>query len=1043
MLVGQIASTTLTLFNIYAPNGYDPDFWTEISSLLTTKADGRVIFGGDFNAVPQPSLDRKASGDSSGTPSGYPQDASLESFMLDHSLVDAWRLHHPGDRDFTFFSNPHHSYSRIDLFLVSLSTMPLIPTSSIGDITWSDHAPIFMTLSIPSYTPAWSWRLNSSLLHKPEHILELQQQLRDYFLENDSPTLSPTTLWLAHKTVIRGHLIQLGSRLKKQKLASLVSLTKDLSKWETLNKLSPSDVLTAQIKTIRTAIRQLLGEDAARSLAWSKRTYFEFANKSHTLLASKLRNQTRSKHITGARDGEGVLHTSPATVNKLFTSYFQTLYNHSPTHVSDSIPLGQSIDRFLSSAPLPRLSPAQRQALRHPPSEEEIAEVIKAFKPHKAPGPDGFSAFYYKTFAQTLSPHLHKFYLSLWEGAPAPADFLRSDIILIPKEGKDPSYPQNNRPISLLNVDYKIFTKILANRLNSFLASIIHPDQVGFIPGRHAFANTRRAVVLMERMTDTQLPSLLISLDAEKAFDRLEWPFLFRLLTTWGFPMSFISILRSLYDSPTSAVITPGTVPTSFSVGNGTRQGCPLSPLLFALSLEPLLSAIRHSPHITGVTVGGEEYKVSAYADDVLLTLSHPSASIPHLLSLLRDFSAVSGYKVNLEKSVAMPFSLSDSICQEIERSSGFRFTRSSLKYLGVWLTPDVNGLHSLNYEAMFKLLGEDLERWGREGVSWIGRINCIKMNLLPRLLYLFQALPIWVCPRSLRQLQSQIEGFVWAGGRRRVSKYVLYRPKERGGLGLPHLYKYFQAAQVAQFVMFHLPQHSQRWADLESDLFAPDLPQFYFWLPKEFRPLLRSTCTATLTSLRVWDSVRDKFHLCSCYSPLMPYLRNRAFIPGLSPSAFTAFENIDLQRIKHFRSSGGDWFSFSDLQSKGDFRTFDHFRFLQIRDFLSQHNISRAASQKLTFFESLCESGRAPKALISTLYNHFSCEDVSWLTPGFIARWEADIGEELEGEEWQDMWENIAKVSICVTLKEQAYKTVVPMVCHPGLALASAAGYP
>uniref|UniRef100_A0A8C5MQT2 Reverse transcriptase domain-containing protein n=1 Tax=Leptobrachium leishanense TaxID=445787 RepID=A0A8C5MQT2_9ANUR len=288
-------------------------------------------------------------------------------------------------------------------------------------------------------------------------------------------------------------------------------------------------------------------------------------------------------------------------------------------------PTPQSIDRFLSTAPLPRLTPTQRQTLRNPPTEEEIAVVLKSFKPYKAPGPDGFSAFYYKTFAQTLSPHLHKFFLSLWEGAPA--DFLRSDIILVPKEGKDPSYLQNNRPISLLNVDYKIFTKILANRLNSILASIIHPDQVGFIPGRHAFANTRRAVVLMEHMAGTRLPSLLISLDAEKAFHRLEWPFLFRLLTTWGFPMTFLSVLRSLYNSPTSAVITPGTVPTGFSIGNGTQQSCPLSPLLFALSLEPLLSAIRHSPHIKGVTVGKEEYKVWEYANDVLLTLSHPSTS--------------------------------------------------------------------------------------------------------------------------------------------------------------------------------------------------------------------------------------------------------------------------------------------------------------------------------------------------------------------------------------------------------------------------------
>uniref|UniRef100_A0A8C5MGI8 Reverse transcriptase domain-containing protein n=1 Tax=Leptobrachium leishanense TaxID=445787 RepID=A0A8C5MGI8_9ANUR len=295
------------------------------------------------------------------------------------------------------------------------------------------------------------------------------------------------------------------------------------------------------------------------------------------------------------------------------------------------------------------------------------------------PGPDGFTAFYYKKFSPHLSKYLVKLYNGILEGRSVPPDFLRSDVILIPKEGKDPSFPHNNRPISLLNVDYKIFTKILANRLGALLPSIIHPDQVGFIPTRQAYENTRRNVVLIERARATGTPSLLLSLDAEKAFDRVGWPYLFHLLEHWGFPPGFCAAIRVLYNSPLTKIITTGASPESFPIGNGTRQGCPLSPMLFALALEPLLDKLRSSTAITGLQIGGEEFLVSAYANDLLLTITDPVHSVPHLLSLLRDFSDISGFKINIDKSRALPIGIPKPEVDRLRLLTGFHFSTSSL----------------------------------------------------------------------------------------------------------------------------------------------------------------------------------------------------------------------------------------------------------------------------------------------------------------------------------------------------------------------------
>ncbi len=125
------------------------------------------------------------------------------------------------------------------------------------------------------------------------------------------------------------------------------------------------------------------------------------------------------------------------------------------------------------------------------------------------------------------------------------------------------------------------------------------------------------------------MDSIVISLDAEKAFDRVEWPYLFSTLETLGLREIFINWVKLLYDNPSSAVLTNGTRSSYFRLGRGTRQGRPLSPLLFTVTIEPLAEVIRYTSSVTGISVGNKTHKISLYADDVLLFLTNPDVSIP------------------------------------------------------------------------------------------------------------------------------------------------------------------------------------------------------------------------------------------------------------------------------------------------------------------------------------------------------------------------------------------------------------------------------
>uniref|UniRef100_A0A8C5MLB2 Reverse transcriptase domain-containing protein n=1 Tax=Leptobrachium leishanense TaxID=445787 RepID=A0A8C5MLB2_9ANUR len=657
LLRGTMAGHTVTFINMYAPNAPDATFWERLENLVKSTTDSLVIVGGDLNATPVPAIDRR--GPTSGViHKGTPQDKQLARFLTDTHLLDVWRLQHPGEHDFTFFSHPHSSHSRIDLFFLPPTSMQWATRSEIGNISWSDHAPVSLWISLPGVKAPWSWRLNFSLLQNPEVRAEITAALDRYFLDNDTEGIHSDVLWLAHKPVIRGLLIQIGSRLKRERLQRLSDLQALLADREAAHKISRTQGDYEALLLVQQDLRAELTSDAARSLAWSKRSFYEYSNKAHTFLARKLRNQHRSHAVTSARTPSGGNTTEPGEVNRIFTEFFKQLYNHSPTHTPSNQDHVQRVKAYLSRWKGPALSQACLDCLDEEVTEAEVLLIIRGLKPHKSPGPDGFSASYYKSFSAKLLPHMTKLYNELLGGSPVAPDFLRSDVILIPKEGKDPALPQNHRPISLLNVDYKIFTKLLANRLGGFLPSLVHPDQVGFVPSRQAFENTRRAVVLIERALASGTPSLLLSLDAEKAFDRVEWTYMFELLEQWGFPPRFRAALRALYAAPLTRILTPGANPETFPIGNGTRQGCPLSPLLFALSLEPLLANLRASSTIRGLGAGGEEFLVSAYADDVLLTIADPLHSIPPLLSAIDSFSGISGYKVNYDKTRAMPLGL-------------------------------------------------------------------------------------------------------------------------------------------------------------------------------------------------------------------------------------------------------------------------------------------------------------------------------------------------------------------------------------------------
>ena len=133
-------------------------------------------------------------------------------------------------------------------------------------------------------------------------------------------------------------------------------------------------------------------------------------------------------------------------------------------------------------------------------------------------------------------------------------------------------------------------------------------------------------------------PEVIISLDTEKAFDRVEWNYLFAVLDKFRFGSKFNSWIRLLYHQPKAAVVTNKICSQYVSLSRGTRQGCPHSPLLFILAIEPLSSVLRSSQSISGIKRMNVEYKVSLYADDLLLYITNPMSCASQIVKIFKDY---------------------------------------------------------------------------------------------------------------------------------------------------------------------------------------------------------------------------------------------------------------------------------------------------------------------------------------------------------------------------------------------------------------------
>ena len=768
----------MVICNVYAPNEDKVEFFEHIlKKMLEFNADSYVLLG-DMNTTLQ-IIDKECSNDCK---PGHPKCTDYIHMMLEKlNLIDIWRERNMNNRRFTWFkTKPRLLMERLDYIFISNNLSSYIMSTDIDPTFMSDHAiPHISLQDVAGATkgPGF-WKLNIAHLQDNEFKMLIRDTLSDSLNQFDDSRVG----WDFFKMKFRGEAIKYGARKKKARNNKLEVLQNKLYKMQNekdkCKSVSMFNDVEEHMSLLQKEIQEIIQQKAMSSsftnqvnwyMAGEKSSHYFFALENKFPRKPLLRIEIDGKIIN---DTDEVLCQLKNFYGRLFTKV---------EGIADD-------EAFISDLQLPQVTEDDRSLLEEPISLQEVEIAIKQLNKQKCPGLDGIPIELYQEMIEDIKHPVHNVILKSIREKELSNSAKKGIISLLEKSGKDQLKINSWHPLSLLGCDFKIFTKILANRLSIVTPYIIHEDQSGFLKNRYIAQNLVNLSTVMEVANKEKMEAVIVAIDFEKAYDTVNWRALYLTLRAFGFGPNFIDMIKVSQQNIESAIINNGNRSDFFDISRGLRQGCPLSCLLFDCIVEILGAKIRASEEIEGIPCDGTVVKkLEQYADDIWVSMKHKKSCYQALFKILHDFAKFSGLKANYDKTEVLRIGslrLSDA---RFYSDFPLQWTDGPIKILGIWCTSDPDLMLKINFEKTLDKAANICKIWSKRPLTILGKILLVNTLIVPLFTY---RLSIIRTPtnKDFSDYKKLVTAFIWDKKKPRIAYSRLIRDFDQGGLRLADL---------------------------------------------------------------------------------------------------------------------------------------------------------------------------------------------------------------------------------------------------------------
>ena len=538
-------------------------------------------------------------------------------------MIDCWHLLNPDSVRYTWHGNrKHNKYtgSCIDYLFASPLLVNYLDTADIGLAYQSDHSPVNISFLMNRNPKGKGLFRFPDFLTEDNKFVEILSNMiqeviclsHDQVPEEHRP--SPSLLWDTIKAVIRGRTIEylsVGNR-KRRNYCSLALEVNELQAIvdEWIVNDGPLEDILQELSVKNEKLDLVYADLNKHKKQFNIKRSQIFSNTCSKYFFRKVKGIPGSlRHLFSNDD---VLVSTDYEILEICCEFYDNLYTPINTPACN-------LSNYSTPPQGCYLTDEERQMLSSDITKEDLEYALKSMKLGKSPGVDGLTVAFYHRFWPVIGNLVFNSIMHAQKEGHFTIQQRRGILKLLPKPRWDPHYIKNLRPITLVNVDYKLFTKVLGDRIKNVLLSLIHMDQNGFVQNRYLGNNVLDVyslIALAEESRDDNYA--LLSLDIEKAFDSVNWSFIRTTLWAFGFPEEFIEWISLTQQDAYVNILNNGHLLEKIQLKQGLAQGCCLSPFLFILAIEGLANTVHADDHIPGIPAAYNYKKISLVADDSL-----------------------------------------------------------------------------------------------------------------------------------------------------------------------------------------------------------------------------------------------------------------------------------------------------------------------------------------------------------------------------------------------------------------------------------------